>query len=159
MKTFTLFSAIFAACLAGCGSPATTRLLQTDAAFCEASVKRGTAQAFYEFMAKDGIILQAGEAPLKGRDAIKAHIESGPKGVLTWTPVAGDVAQSGDLGYTWGTYQFRPANAAPGSQPRYGKYVTVWKKQWDGRWKVVMDAGNPGPPPVKTTTNPAMRDQ
>jgi ketosteroid isomerase-like protein len=153
MKHFVLFSALLGVSLAGCGSPAKTRLLQMDAAFCEASVKRGTAQAFYEFMAKDGIILEAGEHPIKGPDAIKAHIESEPKGVLTWTPVAADVAQSGDLGYTWGTYEFRPANADPGSQPHYGKYVTVWKKQWDGRWKVVLDAGNPGPPTVKPTTN------
>ena|SRR5215469_10094918 len=147
MKPFALLPVILAVYLAGCGTASTTKLLQTDAAFCEASVKRGTAQAFYEFMAKDGIILEAGERPLQGPDAIKAHIESGPKGVLTWTPVAAEVAQSGDLGYTWGTYEFRAANAQPDSQPHYGKYVTVWKRQWDGRWKVVLDAGNPGPPP------------
>ncbi len=153
MKLFPLLALLAAACLAGCSTPPSARLLQIDAAFCQASLKKGTAQAFYEFMAKDGIILESGEAPIKGPDAVRAHLASGPDGVLSWQPVGADMAQSGDLGYTWGTYEFRPTNAQPGSQPHYGKYVTVWKRQFDGTWKVVLDAGNPGPPPLKPTTN------
>jgi ketosteroid isomerase-like protein len=29
----------------------------------------------------------------------------------------------------------------------YGKYATLWKKQKDGSWKVVMDMGNSSPAP------------
>jgi ketosteroid isomerase-like protein len=151
---------IVGACLAGCTTPsanqmeaARQQLLETDKAFSSASQAKGMAQAFYDYTAPDGISLPSGDAPIKGRDGIRAHLAAGPEGVLSWTPLKADVAASGDLGYTWGAYEFRPINPAQGSQPHYGKYVSVWKKQPDGSWKVVLDAGNPSPPPAKSTTN------
>jgi ketosteroid isomerase-like protein len=38
-----------------------------------------------------------------------------------------------------------PAQAAPNVE--YGHFVTVWKKQPDGAWRVVLDAGTENPPP------------
>jgi ketosteroid isomerase-like protein len=52
------------------------------------------------------------------------------------------VAKSGELGYTSGTYQmtFNDPSGKPISDT--GKYVTVWKKQSDGGWKVLLDSFN-----------------
>jgi ketosteroid isomerase-like protein len=66
---------------------------------------------------------------------------------LTWTPVHADMAASGDLGYTYGTYEFRSIGKAGKPSIEYGKYVSIWKKQKDGSWKVVMDMGNSSPRP------------
>ena len=66
---------------------------------------------------------------------------------LTWTPVKAEMAASGDLGYTYGTFVFK-ANEKDGNPvTHYGKYTTVWKKQREGTWRVALDMGNIGPSP------------
>ena len=63
-----------------------------------------------------------------------------PPTVLTWEPTFGDVAQLGDLGYTTGPWELRPSS--PQDKPTaYGHYVSVWRRQPDGSWKVVIDLG------------------
>jgi len=66
---------------------------------------------------------------------------------LTWKPVYADMAASGDLGYTYGTFEFRSRDKDGKLTVEYGKYVSIWKKQKDGSWKVVMDMGNSSPVP------------
>ncbi|PYX88395.1 MAG: nuclear transport factor 2 family protein, partial [Acidobacteria bacterium] len=56
-----------------------------------------------------------------------------------------EMAASGDLGYTYGTFEFRAKDKDGHPIVRYGKYATVWKKQKDGTWKVAMDMGNSAP--------------
>jgi len=118
-------------------------LLDRDNAFSETSQAKGAAQAFYEFMATDATLLQTGEPPIKGIETIKVRLTAGPQGTLTWKPSEVEVSAAGDLGYTWGTYEFRSKNSE--RKPTYGKYVNVWKKQGDGTWKVVLTASNASP--------------
>jgi len=124
-------------------------LLDTDIDFSRVSVEKGAAEAFFEFLAPDAISLPVGEFPIRGRDAIKIHLAAGPQGTLAWTPVEAEVARSGDLGYTWGNYEFRSEGTDGKRQITYGKYISIWKKQTDGAWKVVLDGGNPSPPPTQ----------
>lgn len=58
-----------------------------------------------------------------------------PGFAVTWTAAKADV--SGDVGYTTGAYEMSMAGAK-----ETGKYVTVWKRQDDGSWKVVEDIFN-----------------
>jgi ketosteroid isomerase-like protein len=53
-----------------------------------------------------------------------------------------EVAQSGDIGYTSGTYEFTMNDASGKPVNERGKYLEVWKKQADGKWKCVMDIWN-----------------
>jgi ketosteroid isomerase-like protein len=57
-----------------------------------------------------------------------------------------DVAKSGDLAYSLGTWQLKGKNPKGEDVTQSGKYITVWKKQQDGRWKVVADTGTVDPP-------------
>ena len=61
---------------------------------------------------------------------------------LTWSPVAADISASGDLGYTYGTFEFRSKDKEGKETVNHGKYMSVWKKQADGSWKVAVDMGN-----------------
>jgi len=67
---------------------------------------------------------------------------------ISWHVDRADVARSGDLGYTSGAYEmtFKDATGKPLSDK--GKYVTVWKKQKDGAWKVLLDIFNTDLPPT-----------
>lgn len=121
-------------------------LLQTDRDFCALAQQRGVAEAFRTFAAEEAMLLPLGENPITGRSAIFAAMSEGPKYTLEWSPQAADVASSGDLGYTWGKSVVRRTGDDGKSVVRYGKYLTVWKRQGDGSWKYVMDIGNPSPP-------------
>jgi ketosteroid isomerase-like protein len=61
---------------------------------------------------------------------------------ITWQADNANVARSGELGYTSGAYQMSFTDAAGKTIPDNGKYVTVWRKQADGNWKVVLDIFN-----------------
>jgi ketosteroid isomerase-like protein len=61
---------------------------------------------------------------------------------LSWQVTGADVAKSGDLGYTIGTYEETTAGPKGIQTTDKGKYVVIWKKQADGTWKVVLDVPN-----------------
>jgi ketosteroid isomerase-like protein len=124
-------------------------LLEADLSFSRMSEEKGAAQAFYEFVVPEAINLSAGDPPIRGRDAIKIHLAAGPQGFFTWQPAAADVARSGDMGYTWGTAVFQGKGADEKPRINYSKYVTVWRKQINGRWKVVLFSTSPSPPPTE----------
>ena len=68
---------------------------------------------------------------------------------LTWKPLYADIAQSGELGYTYGIYEFKAMD--PEGKPIMGNgtYVSIWKKDQFGNWKLVLDTGNEGLEPNK----------
>ncbi|HSU53135.1 MAG TPA: DUF4440 domain-containing protein [Candidatus Dormibacteraeota bacterium] len=122
-------------------------LLDADFDFAQESEERGAAQAFFDFSAPEATLLPDGALPVKGRDAIQVFYAARPKGTLTWRPHDAEVAASADLGYTWGNYEFRESNAEGGPRVSYGKYVSLWKKEPDGTWKLVLHSVNTSPAP------------
>ncbi len=123
-------------------------LLRTDKEFSDAAQKVGVGEAFLRYADENATMLPAGEDAATGLDAIKQQFADYPKGAtLEWKPVKAEVAQSGDLGYTIGTYETRGPGQDGRFVTRYGKYCSVWKKQKDGGWKWVVDVGTPSPAP------------
>jgi len=120
----------------------TSALLETDARFAASSRENGMAEAFYRFMAPDGMLLRPGEGPIRGPQAARDRMSGRSDIILTWSAQGADVSSSRDLGYTWGIYQVE--RAAPEGPVRLGtgKYLNVWKRQADGTWKVLVDIGN-----------------
>ncbi len=121
---------------------ATARTADLD--FSALSVKSGAGPAFAEFVAQDGASIGTGASEITcGRDAVaKALTPLGP-GALTWAPRVADAAPSGDLAYTSGD-----AIIKDGKDVSYSNYLTVWKRQADGSWRVVADGGNSSPKPA-----------
>ena len=68
---------------------------------------------------------------------------------LTWIAEKAEVSNSGDLGYSTGTY-----TATFGETTDKGKYVTIWRKQSDGSWKVVEDVFNSDLPMLPALNQP-----
>lgn len=67
---------------------------------------------------------------------------------ISWQVGRADVAHSGDLGYTSGTYEMTFNDPTGKTVSDKGKYVTVWKKQKNGSWKVLLDIFNTDLPPI-----------
>ena len=121
-------------------------LRQMEAEFMNAAAERGS-QGYMSYYAEDAVELPNGGNAIQG----EAEIAKGmgflddKNNRLTWTPQGADIAASGDLGYTYGTYEFRSVGKDGKPAIDRGKYTSIWKKQKDGSWKVVLDMGNASP--------------
>ena len=145
----------------GCNQAADTRdadvkaLRDTEAQWNQdyASKDAGKVVAHY---ADDAILMGPGMAASSGRDAINNTIKqmlSDPALSLKFQASKVEVAKSGDVGYTQGSYTM--AMTDPYTKQLindHGSYVTTYRKQPDGTWKAVADIATsevppPAPPP------------
>jgi ketosteroid isomerase-like protein len=147
MKIKCAFLIALALASAGCAKKvdvtASKTALQTADADWSKSVATG-ADAFAAFVAQDGVVMPPNEPAVSGA-AVKdwaAKMIAMPGFGVTWASNVVEVAASGDVGYTSGTYDLH-ANG-PGGAPfsDHGKYLTVWKKDASGAWKVAYDMFN-----------------
>ncbi len=102
----------------------------------------GDLSAIVSFYADDATLLSPNAPVVKGKDAIRKEWDGIMKGfgkTLHWQPTKAEAAKSGEMGYTIGTYEgtFTPPNGKPVKDK--GKYLEVWKKQADGKWKCIAD--------------------
>lgn len=131
------------------GEDQKAELMKVDREFSRMSVEKGTAEAFLYYMADDMTIFPRFGHPIQGKETYKkmssAADDSGQTSRLEWEPYFADISEAEDLGYTLGRYTLTITDASEDEQIKYGYYVTIWKKQPDGNWKFVFDAGNDSP--------------
>jgi len=120
-------------------------LLGVDLAFSRACEDKGAPEAFYQFVAPDGVCLLASEPPIQGRDAIKVYFAAGSIASISWKPRESEIDGNAEMGYTWGAYESQRAVVDNQPATTSGKYAIVWKKQADGSWKAVLFVTSPGP--------------
>jgi len=125
-------------------------LLQTDRDFSRLSEQSGPKLAFAAYLAPNVIMLPRAGGPIEGYAKAVATFADKPGFALHWQPLLAEVAVSGEMGWTWGTYQV----IVNGEQVSTGKYVNIWTLQADGRWKVRMDMGNQEPAQESSDENP-----
>lgn len=141
-------------CLAACTqqpqNPSETRaaeetsLRNVDLQWSEAASKRGADQ-FVRYFADDAIFLPPNVPVMTSKDDIQrwaSELMSNPGFSLNWQPTKVEVSRGGDLGYTSGVYELKLTGPNGKAVSDHGKYLTVWKKQPDGSWKVVADTFN-----------------
>lgn len=118
-----------------------TELQIVDSEFSDYSKQYGMRKAFLEYIDDDGVMMKDQSLPIKGARAIDLISSMNDSTVtMTWEPEGGEIAASGELGYTYGIYEMRDRE----NNVQRGTYVTIWKKQKDGKWKFVLDSGNQG---------------
>ncbi|MBC5994972.1 hypothetical protein [Pontibacter cellulosilyticus] len=112
-------------------------LANAERNFSATSEAKGLHQAFVDNMAEDGLVF----AP-KPTNAKKLHAAAPvSKAYLSWYPAYADISSSLDWGYTTGPYQLKPS-VEDDKVVGAGFYLSVWRKQPDGQWKVAIDMGN-----------------
>jgi ketosteroid isomerase-like protein len=120
-----------------------SELMSADSAFSAQASKVGILQAFLDVATPETKVLSESG---KGFDAVRSEFKGlPPSATLAWKPSFAAASATGDLGYTWGRYEYK--DKAPDGKPivETGTYVTVWRRQADGSWKVVLDGGTTDP--------------
>jgi len=140
-------AAVLAAGTSGVHAGPVDEVLAADRAFAALAKAQGPRAAFTAFADPQAIMFRAGVGPVKGIEAIAQVFGEPPAATPVWEPEAAEVAASGDLAYSWGPFTWTPVPDGPlaGKPPLTGYYVSIWKKQADGRWKWVVDLGVPAP--------------
>jgi ketosteroid isomerase-like protein len=118
-------------------------LVDTERAFAKTATVKGLRDSFLDYFADDAIALVPAAEP--ARDRLREQPSQPPSELeITWEPRQGDVAASNDLGWLTGPSTV-VNHAAPSPAPRFGNYLSVWRRQPDGRWRVYIDVGVPMP--------------
>jgi ketosteroid isomerase-like protein len=118
-------------------------LRQADINFA-AAAKRDGLDGWLSYF-DDQAIIDRGGACVTGKQGLRefyAPLFSRKDLDVTWAPDAGVLFESGELGYTSGHYRWAFTKDDGARVVQTGNYITVWKKQPDGSWKVQSDFGS-----------------
>lgn len=110
-------------------------LVAAERAFAADALARNTRDAFLAALAPDGVVFAPG--PASGKTVWEARTATTAK--LEWAPEWAEVSAGGDFGYTSGPWRYTPEGADKPSV--FGHYLSVWQKQEDGKWKLLVDHG------------------
>jgi ketosteroid isomerase-like protein len=114
---------------------------QAEFMFAEAAKQSGARTAFLNWFANDGVMCTP--AVENALETVAKWPEA--KDSLEWYPSQSYTASSNDMGYTMGPWTYRSAD---GKQEVFGTVLSVWRKQPDHSWRVVLDCGVHHPKPA-----------
>lgn len=121
-------------------SPGALTLLELEGRFSQA-VASGGGKVFATWFTEDAVTLNNGRPAIQGRGNIAAQANWSPKDYqLSWVAEGAQMGPSNDMGFTWGNYEGRSKDKNGEPVLTTGRFITVWRKQPDGNWKVAMDA-------------------
>jgi ketosteroid isomerase-like protein len=154
MSKFVVCSALFVS-LAACQTAPKVdvageaqSLLAVDRAWSAAVAGGASVDSMVSYWTDDARLALPGEPMLVGKAALTGMVKgmmAMPGFKISWTPDSAVVAQSGDFGYTFGSNSTTMPDPKGKPVTEIGRYITVWRKGADGRWRCVMDYGNAAP--------------
>jgi ketosteroid isomerase-like protein len=128
-------------------SPGVRALVSADSQFGEKASALGPAPAMRGVLAEDGVLLTTTQLVV-GPRAASDYFESRRAFSISWVPRDARIAASGDLGFTIGDALATSVGPTGAAVQGFTKYLTVWRKDPDGRWRVVVTGANDRPSPI-----------
>ncbi len=143
MTRFPIALASFLLSAVAAGDPVTDVRCH-EIGFSKAAENRNL-EAFTAFIHDDARFV--GRSVFRGTDEITAawqvfFTEEGP--AIRWRPAFVEVLEDGELALTRGPYRVIRIDENGASVEQWGTFNSVWRRQADGTWRVVFDAGSPG---------------
>jgi uncharacterized protein (TIGR02246 family) len=158
-QIFRLLSsaALSLAALVGCNGPkvpssATTADVERATAAFHEALRTNDAETFLSFVADDVVMMPPGEAPVRGKDAMRVWYATFLSQYRTSSLTLDDrevFVREGfavEIGsFEWGIIP--AAGGTPGLDR--GNYMQVWRQQPDGQWRFEREIWNSSAPAVK----------
>lgn len=131
----------------GCINHKTTEedLIKIDLEFSDYSSTHGMKAAFLSYFHQEGTLLRKNNPPIEGYEKIVEYFSKfdDRNFELTWEPTFAHLSKSGELGYTYGIYEFK-SKSDSSTETEKGTYITIWKLDDNNQWKAILDSGNEG---------------
>ena len=121
-------------------------LVDAELAFARMAAQQGVRAAFLANFAPDGLALEP--EPVRVQQVWRSRpAPADPLAIhLDWKPAQAGVARSHDFGYTTGPFTL--STRAQPQTVRHGTFFSVWQRDANGRWQVILDAGTSSPEAV-----------
>lgn len=123
-------------------------LERTDRDWAAVASAGTNVDSIVSYWADDARIYPVGMPLVSGKTAIREFVVASlkmPGFSITWTPEHVEISPDGKLGYTTGANRVTAPDSTGKVVPTLGRYVTVWRKTSEGKWKCVIDTWNAGP--------------
>ena len=133
-STLSVLSSVAIADASVAAEPEPTNVVDAEYAFAHSAKPLGVRGAFLKWLAADSIICNP--APVNGVASTAA--DDANADTLEWYPTHSHTSGSDDMGYTTGPWTYRTAD---GKTEAHGSFLSVWRKQPDNTWRVVLDCG------------------
>ena len=145
MKSILLFPLLLATAAMAQEPDSTSALFsmrEAERNFARASVMIGRNAAFAENFADESVLFT--DRWITNGKQVSKERKASPI-VLKWEPEFMDISASRDFGISTGPWEVQEYR--PNTPPLFtGYFLTVWKRQPDGIWKVILDGGSTTPP-------------
>lgn len=116
------------------------RVVMADQVLGQSTEREGVVFAYRESLTPVSRVHLPGRAPTVGRDAIMEWLQASQRSLKT-TVEAGDIAASGELGFTRGRYEV----GTDAGKIDKGYYVRMWKRLATGQWTIAVEVRSPAP--------------
>ena len=126
--------------------PVLRAVVESERKFAHTCLEHGIRESFLQFFADDSIIFAP--TPTNGKAFYAKYQDKGRR--LIWQPIFATVSNSGDLGVTTGPWELKKS-ATEETALAFGQFVSIWRKQPDNSWKVIVDVGIDNPQPTTAT--------
>ena len=149
-KPLVLFScfALFSFAFFGTASAADTKIEQAlrdaDAQLSAAAAAKDLDKTV-SYYSDNAVVMPPNSGRATTKEAIQSALKdllASPGSTVSWKATKVEVAKSGDLACVSGTYEEMTIDASGKPVKDRGKYVKVWEKQPDGKWKCGADIWN-----------------
>lgn len=121
-------------------------IIAADSVYAERA-SLNVASASLDAIAEDGVMLTTPQLVV-GPRAAADYFESRRSFSISWVPRDARVAASSDLGFTVGDALVTSIGPTGAARQQFTKYLTVWRRDPDGRWRVVATGANDRPSPI-----------
>jgi ketosteroid isomerase-like protein len=141
--TLTVGFTAAAACLAA-DTKSEQALRDLDAQWSKAAGTKDLDKTV-SYYSHDAIVMPPNASAAMTKEAIRKvwqDLLASPGLAVSWKATKVEVAKSGDLACLSGTYELTTNDANGKPVPDRGKYVEIWEKQADGKWKCGADIWN-----------------
>ncbi|QOY86000.1 YybH family protein [Paludibaculum fermentans] len=119
------------------------QLMEADRAFDSATLARGL-DGWMSFFADDARLNQR-PTEIVGKAALREFYSgmfARKEFSIRWQPIHAEASMDGTLGFTYGVSQISFRDDQGELVKHEGRYLTVWRRQRDGSWKVTTDIGS-----------------
>jgi ketosteroid isomerase-like protein len=113
-------------------------LANAERSFSAMAKEKNTRDAFLFYFADSAVSSAPGEGPRVGKKHLEAQQPN--ETWLYWYPVYSDISASGDFGFNTGPWEFRQKKTDE-KPVAFGEFVSMWKKNANGEWRVAVDIG------------------
>jgi ketosteroid isomerase-like protein len=117
-------------------------LMDAERRFLKSARKNGVQKSLGEILDKEARIYRQKAQPIVGIDSIQGYFSKNPY-LSMWEPFEGGVAESGDMGYTYGSYTV--GNESKPGNDENGYYLHAWRRDASNRWTLVAEVTSPLP--------------